>query len=161
MVFSAFSWTSLKSVTGQLVPESTRTQVKSYPFWSTRTRVNSYPSQLVPILVNSYPLWMKTATIYENAYVNKIVRLENIIPALGAKLPCPSGRHSRGSGRRCQTHVDLPSTSLLRSRRQSLIPPPHDLANGRRCLWEEYAAHKARTQTSVLHRPEVPKSTGL
>ena len=47
-------------LSGQLVPESTRTQVNSYPFWSTRTYflVNSYgPSQLIPILVNSYPFW--------------------------------------------------------------------------------------------------------
>ena len=41
--FISFTW-----VTGQLVPESTRTQVDSYPFWSTRIPVNSYPSQLVP-----------------------------------------------------------------------------------------------------------------
>ena len=47
-------------LSSQLVPESTRTQVNSYPFWSTRTYflVNSYgQSQLVPILVNSYPFW--------------------------------------------------------------------------------------------------------
>ena len=51
-------------VTGQLVPQSTRTY-----FWSTRTRflVNSYlPSQLVPSLVNSYLFW-STRTSYKKS----------------------------------------------------------------------------------------------
>ena len=55
MRFQPVKCNMMQLVTGQLVPESTRTQVNSYPFWSTRTHFGQLVPELTRTRVNSYP----------------------------------------------------------------------------------------------------------
>ena len=58
------------TVSGQLVPKSTRTRVNSNSFWSTRTQVNSYPSQLVPKSTRTlFETWILWVSLLLNTFI--------------------------------------------------------------------------------------------
>ena len=57
--------------TQNIVPESTRTQVNSYPKYC--TQVNSYPSQLVPKILYPSQLVPKSTRSQVNSYTGQLV----------------------------------------------------------------------------------------
>ena len=67
-------------------------------------------------------------TLQQSLFYKNLVDM--FLPALGAKLLAPSGKHTRGSvdGR---IHAVAPSIEQPRSQPRSLLPPPPDRVDGR------------------------------